>query len=220
MPLIGLGFCFCKRLQPGILYDLGFHFVHIFQVGFLFSCCQKHISAKRKIVLRSKRWKPLFQPRNLGKADSSLSADPAVILVFPKDGFLAPIIGTGREPKAGVPPWILGPELQFLIFFTSHKSSFCSDQLQIICQRAKLTGKLEKGRERALGSQNLTLTEAAPSEKKNLWCWERPWKEKSFYQGRKPRELLQLCISHPEWFGAVSLPEHSCSAVPGVQMWE
>lgn len=57
----------------------------------------------------------MFQPRNLGKAEASLSADAAVILVFPEDGFLSPIIGTGREPGARVPPWILDAELQYFL---------------------------------------------------------------------------------------------------------
>lgn len=123
----------------------------------------------------------MFQPRNLGKAEASLSADAAVILVFPEDGFLSPIIGTGREPGARVPRWILDAELQHqgLIFFRSHKSGvsvFISSK--IFRHRAKLTGKLEKGRERALGSESLALLElllaGLSSGEKNPWCWERP----------------------------------------------
>lgn len=136
----------------------------------------------------------MFQHRNLGKAGTSLSADPAVVLVFPEDGFLSPVVGTRGDPNARVPPWILGPEPQYkgLIFFRSHKSEVSIlISSKTICHRAKLTGKLEKGRERALGLENLSLCGVAPSRaqtgRKKSVVLGKAMKGKTFLQGQEAK---------------------------------
>lgn len=134
----------------------------------------------------------MFQPRNLGKA--SLSADAAGILVFPEDGFLSPVVGTRRDPKARVPPWILGPELQYkgLMFFRSLKSGVSIlISSKIVCHRTKLTGKLEKSRERALGLENLALSGVAPSRaqvrRKKSVALGKAMKGKTFLPGQEAK---------------------------------
>lgn len=149
-----------------------------------------------------------------------------MILFFSEGGFSSQIIGTGRENNPRVPPWILGPELQYLIFFRSHKSkASILISSEIICHRAKLTGKLGKGRERALGSENLVLSGAAASRaqfrRKKISGVGKSHERKNLFTGAgNSSSSTSPILSIFHVFEPLSCPclDHSCSTVPAMQI--